>query len=1666
MGDRRSPQIPLSSCGLYDSEVLMRQDFTCSPLVSRSFSAIANLTSPFPKANVAVVSLLVGLWCVVSLPAVSAQEQTLANTFLIPADRSSLRAALRAEEFISQGKLTEGVKVFQDLLRQPEDFFLNNQAGISWRKLVESQIGQFDPELRNIYEFEYNHEAQRLLDEFRQTHNLAALVECGSYYFFTPAGWQASQLFTRQLLDRGDYLSALIHIQRLLDDQRLTDQEYRYWQTQKALCHEFLQFDTTMRTTDIEGTRIDPQLDPDFVRMLSQVSEDRLVAADDWKMVGAQTNRNGFSSPLVPIELMPWAQSAFRSNDFGSATNRNTVFDLAQKLNTDSTNYWLPSLYPLVVDGKIIFRGVGTIHALDLKTGAPAWNTRLTDIEFDYLINNIGLTASVAPGQYPPLDLFLQQRLWRNLTTGMLSSDGERIYAIHDVGIPGAVPTSAGIEDRPHPMAPSDSTLLRAYDVDGGRWLWEVGGSRTYAPRETAATYFLGPPLAVDETLYILGEQNQEIRLLAFDAPTGELLWMQPLVMTDPSAHKHPSRSMQGLMPTYSRGLLICPTGLGTVMAIDPARRTLEWVFQLEEKEEFVPIGNRHDYQRKIQIADRLARDSTLSYSSWQNYAILAEGKYVVVPMLNDMQESLVCIRSTDGELLWKRPRENDLYVCGIYNSGVVTVSDHQIQSYRLDDGAPMWSQSIPIDFPSGAPIRAGRYLYVPTSTRRILTVDLANGRLLATANLSRDLDQPLGNLAAVDGYLVSLSAWEVRAFKNIENIERDIETRMAANPHDVEALIKLGELNLHRDREAEGLKYLRQALKHGDSPKAKELLAETLLEGLRLDFDKYEQLAGELSDLVQGSELAIAFVRHYAQGLKESGRVQQAFAQYLKFYDQLKQQPLNQVSDGMLRISGDYRVRTDRWICAQLNQLHHEADPDRKPELNKEIQQRLNRAVMAADPQQLRTYLRYFSGLPNEATARWELTRKLDPAADPLELERHYIWLLDHAQENLQPQVLHQYAKLLLTHERYDDAQVLIDRLAIDWKETVADVETGAQGEQVVADLIAAFPALANRQTLNKVWQGEELAALYEVVSKSSGQIRYSIPHAEQTGPFDFNTEYAIGSRRESISLINQQGNEFQTVTLPVRPMLNNLQSNYALNRGHFSLVVLGSHIVGLQSLFNEDVGRPLWMQPLRPETPLNQRRGIRVIYKNINGLRHPVFAVHLDTIGSVASIQDGYFCLQSLGQLSALDPFTGELLWTRGNNGDDGIVIAGSDYIYTENGDRLFSAIDGSQAKTMTLDTTDRILWRSGANVLAEHSTEDEIEFRLFDILNPDQIAWSISVPLQTKAISLEGSGNLLLIHENQRVDLIEPKSGRYLLRDIPLALVDVQVEPEVPAPEPDDPQEQDTADPAPVESPAREVAPLRAFLDKDCLYILQSLPKDPTVWFGQISANSIEVNGYVHAYDLKTGELRWTRKVEHQTYLVNQPQSGPVLTFAATVNSKDPNSNRNLYRREILLLDKRTGEIIFNDETSSRSENVIGFNTSAEEGTFEVLLSRSALTVRTKQETEQLQDARRSAIEQRLDQGEALFASMGCAKCHSTDGTEKIGPTLAGMFGQLRVYKTENTTTRVTLDEKFIKESLLDPEKYIRGQYQQPMPSFAGKLDDEEIAALAEFIKSLSE
>ena len=88
-----------------------------------------------------------------------------------------------------------------------------------------------------------------------------------------------------------------------------------------------------------------------------------------------------------------------------------------------------------------------------------------------------------------------------------------------------------------------------------------------------------------------------------------------------------------------------------------------------------------------------------------------------------------------------------------------------------------------------------------------------------------------------------------------------------------------------------------------------------------------------------------------------------------------------------------------------------------------------------------------------------------------------------------------------------------------------------------------------------------------------------------------------------------------------------------------------------------------------------------------------------------------------------------------------------------------------------------------------------------------------------------------------------------------------------------------------------------------------------------------------------------------------------------------------------------------------------------------------------------------------------GERLFASMGCNACHAGTAAAR-GPSLAGVYGSTL---TLTNGSQVLVNDAYLRDSILNPSQHVTAGYAPIMPTYQGQISEDGLIDLVEYIKN---
>ncbi|RYF32162.1 MAG: cytochrome c oxidase subunit II, partial [Cytophagaceae bacterium] len=100
----------------------------------------------------------------------------------------------------------------------------------------------------------------------------------------------------------------------------------------------------------------------------------------------------------------------------------------------------------------------------------------------------------------------------------------------------------------------------------------------------------------------------------------------------------------------------------------------------------------------------------------------------------------------------------------------------------------------------------------------------------------------------------------------------------------------------------------------------------------------------------------------------------------------------------------------------------------------------------------------------------------------------------------------------------------------------------------------------------------------------------------------------------------------------------------------------------------------------------------------------------------------------------------------------------------------------------------------------------------------------------------------------------------------------------------------------------------------------------------------------------------------------------------------------------------------------------------------------------------------------------EGERLFRENGCTGCHGPNANVRA-PSLNGIFGKYRpiqipgdgAWSQDLPATMVKADYRYLHDAIWTPAKEVAAGYKPIMPSFAGRLNEEQVLQIIDYLKT---
>ena len=1495
------------------------------------------------RARVWIVSaigllLLVGASVVLAQFPQFEQEFTQDRAQSVPENR---RVEVMLEQAREQLGASDEVQVntlelLQFVVETEEDTFSDIRLNSSQRRDAELLLSGLSSQGRQLYEQTYGGEASALLQTARETGSADQLRSVVQKFFLTEAGGEAAYEMAVSEMDRGELLAAA----RCLDRLRTLHPLRSKWEpdlSERAVI-AYLRAGMPLQAADIlaaaaadttkmfQGRNVSVSSRSQAVAWLREElgssPSDHDIPVHQWLVQGGTPERNASVTPTTPVFDDAWQTSVIGPTDTRSDNETIALEDIVGGIqglaDHDAELQTFPVSEPLVVGETLLFSSYGRLKAIDVNTGEFRWQAADADPVFEYLMTELRGPAEGMRG--PALssirNLFMQ-RAWLDATSAAISSDGDRVYEVFDSGMVGPFQDRmTGELSYSHPLSPKAFNRLRAYDIPAeGKLLWEVGGPNGRASLPMAGTFFLGPPLSVDGTLYVLGEERGQVRLFALDPESGTQEWSLPLLNVAADVNDDLDRRLAGHSPSYAGGMLICPTGSGLIVAVDPVQRSLVWgqLYNSARRPFLSQQLGRGFRPGQMTLIDAISIESLLAEERWRGNSItVADRSLLVAP---PDQAVLHCLSLVDGSPRWTRARRRLLYVAGVYDGAAILVGERSIESVHLESGETNWS--LPIDDPCGRGVRQGNRYCLPLQGSRIATIDLKHGRLLAETPTRTG--EPLGNLVAVNGRLLTQTVASVRGFRSLGEIETQLAADFAADPDDPAALAIRGEMRLHAGQSSEGLDDLRASLAASTDDRTKQLVVNLLLERLRVDFAANQSSIPELEQLADSPTQRIRLLRAIATGLESISQTQEAFQYYLQLLS------LREIDEFYEHIDDIWSVRLDRWAQGHLIRIAESAPDEDRPALDRQIEATVVAAIDAGHPDTLVRFASTFGRHAGGSMVEDALVELLDPQQSALRAEALY---LKRRRTGTPEQRAHATARLIRLYadsHRGSLVRALLDELSNEFSDVVA--WEGMTGNEVAQSWSQDETILAALESAIE-WPRDEIH-----VRKQPGRASRGPMILRRIGPFDpllHDGGFVIHTNGQ-LGAFDGDGRVDWPRARHSSMMPGMPSANFSTQRGHQALVFLG-HQFQLLNQLNREEPEVIFEDEVTSQSELAPFGRPDVRQQQVGrGLRGDLLMDRMtdEYFGNVGPLGDDVFCYQKGGTLYAIDPYTGDELWHVANVRRGSEIFADDEYVVLVfRGPRnaklevhIYRAADGQfVAQTELPETLET--HRQGADwgryFLTRQPEGDGVTLAMFDPVTGRNL-WERAFPQYHSWIPRDGN-KLVVVSKDGQVQVLDPEDGE----------VEFQAQIELP----------------------EKLDELSVLSTPDLWILFTKQHVSKTQEVRGLLPEQVEdvnmINGPAYAFDCKTNELLWSREMPPQVVDPLLPGRWPFLVLSSGAQMFGASNRVGTTFLKLMLIDQRTGETIYEGEGNGNMR-AVSWNVSDEPLEVNLMVGSTDLVVR---------------------------------------------------------------------------------------------------------------------
>ncbi len=1462
------------------------------------------------------------------------ESQDPAIEIFVPPPRELVRPLNRAREAIADGNYRDAVSLLGEILTplEQEDYLrpLPNQpsVAVSLHREAQKLLGQIPRKHRVDYELKYSVAAQQMLIDAVSRADFDQMARVCRHYFYTDAGYAAAMLLGHHYLESGQPVSASAYFSQLVghpDARAASDPEASVL---LATCWLMSGHPDLAMSVLIDLKQKTPDGIVHFLGKPEPLFEDESAAlpwlknligdseigsytpVSQWLMFRGNSQRNAQSGTGFPLTFPRWYQPTINDPDHEHLAQN--VFQ--KRLNNGECI--IPSIQPLAVRQTIVFRSLDQLIGVDFVTGKRIW--QFPAWQPDALLNENEQAEEFRRSR--TMEWHVDQRIWRDHLYGQFSSDGDLVFIVDRPGYAdqtaerAVLPRGVVVD---HPFGSRGTNELKAVELSRqGAFRWEIGGQTGGREPRLAGCFFLGAPLPLNDELYVLCELGGEIRLVVLEADTGQMKWSQQIAAIDSALPiaKDPLRRLAGATPSYSDGILICPTSASGVVAIELATRSLLWGVRYPNLDAQLSARRNTRFQLSVKSAERGSIDAS---------ATIADGRLFVMPVEGNQ---VLCYDLISGQPLWGdsypnlgKPRQDDLFVACVAEQSVVLVGQSKLRALHVESGEPVWETELASHgTPSGRGFATQGSYFLPTSENRILQVRLNDGHIERYV----ETDRVLGNLICFGGNVISLACDVLATYRQAQPTREIVQRARQQGELDPETMVLQAQLHAQDGKWLEATRMADQAFATAPSESRLRLLLDLILKVMKVDYRqsrsyvvKYEN---ELLSNRKAEFLAAQFQGHVAAGQRD-----EALQLMLAMMDS-EPTPADQFAqpgrNATYRTGKDptVRLRLDHWLKWQFTQLFDDDQPitaeaervggDQNEPVSP-IAQWLRPTTRELSPATLARLSRWFDADDIPADARIQLARFHIQRKEFLQAERQLNGLVQGAKSELTDQATAMYCRLLLDTGWASQAMRYGRRLAGEFendpvfKSPSGQWLTGAECfEQWFQDVIGPIN-----------WNDWAYGTVTSELKRGAGPrpMNYRLLSYPQCivrdGLYPEKIQFEIDLQQSQLTIFDASGGELGRVSYKPpetahRYSPDMISGRYALH-GHLLLFAFGYDMIGVD-LFKLRLGQDglLWHQALRrkqssSENFLRSGYSARTIGNPWGDTRYVLLDRDGNSIGGFAS--NGTLAFFQIGDsIQCSDTLTGEIVWRRSGMPQNCQLFADRDFVAVLNSRKnhsgrydaaqILESSSGSLARQIDLKALqDQTLWWGDRmRMLFTTMDRDSQSLTLFD-LQQEKVIWNKSFPKNTLGV-LRDVATLAVCR----------RDGQFELIDIPTGQTRWQLELD------------------PHRAKTMQILPLTGhdlvILNRNSSRTSSATSQKFGASVRPIANSERLVNGTLYCIDYEAGRLKWPSPIRVQYFAVpqNQPADLPILTLNRLATREKP---RRMSLYEFYSIDLRDGRLV---------------------------------------------------------------------------------------------------------------------------------------------------------